>query len=270
MAFQSKEAVSKICEPDKSERSIEAVDCKFNLGSRCVVLEHSQTESYEDQIPTDKRWNRFFSDLQKRLAGNLPTDGAFEMRVDWALVNFPEKTMRATALDALEEWTLSVAPTLKTALRHRFDAGTFRREIPQGLGAEVLLWKRSSSQFNGQSILIQIAPDFLEQRRQDRISKLLRDKLPKLQGTKSAEAGSISVLLIESDDIALGNSAEIQDALMKAIADSDFVGMIPDEIYLIETDIENSWAMYKFRTCGVWIIDDDWYVYKSGKWKSGE
>ncbi len=78
----------------------------------------------------------------------------------------------------------------------------------------------------------------LERERQKRIGDALKTKFPKLSKAKK-EVGGISVIVLESNDIALANNALIAAALINELDKKQ--EDIPDEIYLVETELQNTW-----------------------------
>ena len=77
--------------------------------------------------------------------------------------------------------------------------------------------------------------------RAERLRKALSDKCPKLERCK--DEGARTVLVLESDDIALTNQLLVRMRLAELVSErSD----LPDEIYLVETEIR-SWAVYPMK-----------------------
>ena len=76
-----------------------------------------------------------------------------------------------------------------------------------------------------------------EARRTDRLREALRRKCRKLQRCK--DDGARTVLVLESDDIALTNHVLVGECLAALLPERTD---LPDEIYLVETEVK-SWAV---------------------------
>lgn len=113
----------------------------------------------------------------------------------------------------------------------RGDEAEPRRTVdaPAGVPFEVTLvrWHRKDSTL----LIARGVPDDLEEQRAARVAEALRRKAPKLAAEKAK--GRSTVLVLESNDIALGNADVIADALTTALA---ACAEPPDNIYLVETE----------------------------------
>ena len=107
----------------------------------------------------------------------------------------------------------------------------------------------------GKLFCVRVAPDEddLEALRADRLRKALSDKCPKLARCK--DEGARTVLVLESDDIALTNQLLVRMALVDLLDERPDV---PDEIYLVETETR-SWAVYPMKV-GAGVQFDDGLV----------
>lgn len=247
--------------PDRENRSGKEVDRRFQLDGSKVVLEHSQTESFLGQIPTGKRWKQVFDELDRRLSGKLPTDSRFNFYADTSVMNFKNRKEQIKAIDILEEWILKNATKLKIhtgGTARRLNESSFIKETPPGLNFEASLVRMTTGSFAGKLIPAQGIDEDLQRQREVRIAQLLKNKLPKLASAKARESANLSVLVIESNDIGLGNSVEISVALQAAI--NQVSADLPDEIYLIETEIQNSWWIWVLQENGSWAVRNDGYL----------
>jgi hypothetical protein len=77
-------------------------------------------------------------------------------------------------------------------------------------------------------------------------------KLPKL--AKWKETGARSVLILENSDMALSNHVVILEAAEKA-----FIGRadLPDEVWLVDTTIDNEWTAICLMRDGVSFPDEE-------------
>lgn len=267
--FRAGVSASNISAPDEENRSSQAVDRRFLLGERLVVLEHSRVQSFPQQIATGVRWNEFFAEISQRLRGRLPNDGLFIISTPPNAMNFSSSRHRRAGIESLEQWIFEKAPLLAAAHGPFMENGTFVRETPQTLGFEVCLSKIVSHSQLGEIQPRQLIGDDLENQRRESINQLLSAKLRKLRNAKLDDSAHTSVLIIECNDVGLGASWLIRAGLEAEISRSEFAQLIPDDIYLIETSIAYSWGIYVFRDSGTWISNHEWYVYRGGAWQRG-
>ena len=93
------------------------------------------------------------------------------------------------------------------------------------------------------------SPPDLEKARRTRVDTALERKCPKLAVAKQT-FGAVSVLVLESDDIALANRHGISQTVVDAIqARPD----VPDMILLAETDRGLRWQL--------WLVKDGNHIY---------
>ncbi|MHC4297416.1 MAG: hypothetical protein ACYS7Y_08960, partial [Planctomycetota bacterium] len=183
--------------------------------------------------------------LKSKLRGQLPTPGHFELAVDTGTTKGTKWT-KEPIQNALIKWIKDKAPLLQlgspnTAPHHHV------REGPHGVPFQVTLyrWPRH----DGELRISMNAPASLQDRRRQRISEALERKCPKL--CQAREDKRISILLLESDDMSLGNCWATGQATADEMATRND---LPDEVYLVETDIE-PWT--------VWILKDGTDVFPS-------
>ena len=99
---------------------------------------------------------------------------------------------------------------------------------------------------------LRLAPDEDEREhlRSVRLRKALSDKCPKLARCKAE--GARTVLVLESDDIALTNQLFVRMRLAELLDEQPDA---PDEIYLVETETR-SWAVYSTKVGDAVQFDD--------------
>ena len=95
----------------------------------------------------------------------------------------------------------------------------------------------------GELFRVRVPPgdDELETLRAERLRKALADKCPKLERCK--DEGARTVLVLESDDMALSNQLLVRMRLAELLSERSDV---PDEICLVETETR-SWAVYPMK-----------------------
>ncbi|NOT26100.1 MAG: hypothetical protein HOP16_08350 [Acidobacteria bacterium] len=97
---------------------------------------------------------------------------------------------------------------------------------------EIHLWKRHSRESRIFAARYIDSSDS-KQERTERIRTALTRKIPKLVATAAARINCKSVLILESDDIALSNVFAIAEAFRSALASFE---QLPDYVFLVETD----------------------------------
>ena len=220
------------------------MEVRFRLGNGNYAMEHTQIEAFERQIETGARFVQLITPVTEALSGKLPGQAIYEL-------HFPLRTsLKANAkrLEELQrqlvEWTREKAtmlhekacdPAVGKAKPQRRSASISGK--PPGFTFDVTLhrWERGGLSKREQGWLgaARVAPENMESSRTSRLRKALDDKRGKLQVCK--RQGARTILVLETDDIALSNHVIVGDALLKALE-----GRIDtaDEIYLVETQLD--------------------------------
>src|SRR5439155_24368709 len=68
--------------PDQIEREKKAVELKFCLGSKKFALEHTQIESFTNQISDGHKIKSFLGSLEDELNGVLPKPGHYVLSIE--------------------------------------------------------------------------------------------------------------------------------------------------------------------------------------------
>jgi len=225
--------INKICYPDKEKRnSAPSVDRIIKCCGSEIVLEHTLIESYSEQITDSKRVANLLGPLRIKLTGQLPKPGHYELLIDAGAVKGAKDTKNIQT--ALIKWIKEKAPLLQVGSPNVAPAH-YIREKPAGVPFEATLYR--FPRHDGELWIKLLAPNNLESKRKKRIRKAFDDKCPKL--FKAREGNRISILLLEYDDIFLGNDLEIgQDIIEELTSRND----VPDEIYLVDTCI-TKWSV---------------------------
>jgi hypothetical protein len=220
--------IDKICYPDKDKKdNTPSVDRLIKCLGVEILLEHTLIESYPEQIADSKRVANLLGPLRRKLAGKLPTPGHYQLSINVGAVKGAKDT--ESIQTALLKWIKEKAPLLKVGSPNVAPAH-YIREKPLGVPFEVTLYRFSRR--DGEFWIILNAPENLQKKRRQRIRKALEEKCPKLHEARGNKR--ISVLLLEYDDIFLGNDLVIsQDIIAELPSRND----VPDEIYLIDTCI---------------------------------
>ena len=235
------------------------VELRLKLGAQEYALEHTQVEAFGGQIATGVSLKELIASVKKALTGKLPGPAHYELF-------FPTNpSLRVTKMELeklqkdLIEWVDENARLLHTKIQERIsgkptpvitqrDTRDSIKANPPKFPYEIELCCRVISSQSGQESGIlypsRQSPDDLEGLRAERLRQALFRKSPKLQRCK--EEGARTVLVLESDDIALTNHQLVGEALNSLLKETAEKFQFPDEIYLVETDID-PWSIWPMK-----------------------
>lgn len=238
MGERKRELFSGLGWPDEKERAKKAVDVNFSGEGSKYVMEHTQIESFPKQIADGVRIMQLLYPLEKSLSDCLPGPGHYQLSVVFGAIEGSMDYDKIRSI--LEKWIREKVLTLEigspvTAPRHCL------RETPPGLPFEVSLYRWPGR--DGVFRIYCFVPEKINERRRERIKIALEDKCPKLKFAK-INADAKSILVFESNDIALGNYVDIATAVIEEISKRS--DDIPDEIYLVETEID-PWVIWVLK-----------------------
>ena len=213
------------------------------------VVEHTRVESFENQISDGKRFSDLLGSLERSLVASLPL-GTYEVIIpSLAARSVPGKQAEAVCA-ALKAWVIETARALKLgpdgdfAETDRVDERPWSITAqPPGVPSEVTLQRRPPDD-RVVVFVMRFMPPEIEESRRSRIRTALARKCPKLAEAKQ-QHDPLSVLLLESDDIALANRHVISEAVVGELAARTDR---PDFVFLVETDRGLAWLL--------WIVKD--------------
>ena len=226
-------------------------DLCVRLGNRRYALEHTLIEPFWLAIRSGKFFSNLVRPLERELSEALPGPAEFQLQFPQDPTEGLPRRRLAKARAGLAAWISREAPALyaralelsdSTLSSPRFRARVIA--VPAGLPYPVtlacrVLPSRCPSPLQGlRCVRVAAGNAQLEAQRAERLRKALSDKCPKLK--RCRDRGARSVLVLQSDDVALTNSGGVFDALVHASAGR---ADLPDEIYLVETDF-SSWAVF--------------------------
>ena len=216
--------------PEDNDRTRPAVDMQFSLGGRRCVVEHTLTESFPEQIADGVRFLDLLAPLQANLRGVLPFPGRYRLTIPVGAVRGLRPRDVAAIRDGVEDWIVRNAPVLVLD-------GPPIDEQPDGVPFAVRLSRAATQDPESTLFIKRWAPPDVEQKRRERIGTALVSKCPKL---KSAKAGDgLSILVLESDDIALADWEVVAEAFVEQVGLRDDA---PDYVYLVETEASPWWV----------------------------
>jgi len=222
-----------VCEifdyPDEKERKLPACDVLALIDGKKVAIEHTSIDSIPFQRRDNSRFMALLGPLEKELTGKLPTPGHYQLIVDMGVI--PTGIKWDIVRSRITLWCQEVASSLEigsssTASRH------FIREKPEGIPFEVALYRWPGR--DGKLRIARFMPHDLENKRVEVIVQSLVSRGVKISEYK--DRGFRTILILESNDIALGNASDIGQAFVSAIHRSK-LKRFPDEVYLVETEM---------------------------------
>ena len=225
------------------------VDLRLRLGAREYAIEHTRIEAFPGQVRTDAEYVQLIVTVIDEVSGTLPGPAHYELLLPMNThlgVKTAELDRRRRGLIA---WVRAKAQYMyeKNLDRLSRDHKTPRfldcvETKPPSFPYAVRLCVRPSRPRSEPGILrsARYAPndEELEASRADRLRQALRRKCPKLMRCK--EDGARTVLVLESDDLALTNHVLVGEPLVRLLAEC---AGLPDEIYLVETDLD-PWTVH--------------------------
>lgn len=229
------------------------IDYRIDLGNRTYAIEHTRVEAFERQIDGGLHFSALVGPIEDGLSGKMPRPGIYYMtfpidpcaqlkpknlpKVRQALIDFAKKAGQELHAEA---------PTRQDRTRKPHGHYGVRKAKLDGVPFEVTLARRvhwsESGDADGMLFVQRWAPSTVEELRRARIGKAFDDKFPKLAECK--EQGAVSILVLESDDIALTNHALVAAAIEAEIAD---YSNSPDEILFVNTTIESQWTVWSLQ-----------------------
>lgn len=222
--------------PDEIDRSEKAIDAVFKGAGVDLAMEHTLIESFHEQIQDGQNFAKFTQPLEEKLKGIFPLPGCYTVVIEPLALKGIKKTDEVR--NSLYSWIVQRAPQLelrspKTALKH------FVKEQPPGVPFEVILSRWPGR--DGQIRFVRSIPDTLKTKTEEPIRRALSDKCPKLSRAK--EDGVITVLVLELDDIALGETIEVSRSIVAHLRDSRHTMDLPDKVYLMRTETLEEWEI---------------------------
>jgi hypothetical protein len=172
--------------------------------------------------------------LEHALRGRVP--GTFSLRINVGAATSARIDYKI-AQGQIAAWVLDVAGTVSVGETTRFESAS--------LPFEVQLYCRN---IQGSKVLVsRWSNGDVESLRLVRVMRALVEKCPKLK--TAAAGGRVSILVLESNDVAFGNVVAIAAAVRNALAQR---ADPPEQIFLVETE-EHPWV--------VWVLKEGADIY---------
>ena len=249
------------------------MELRLKIGGQEYAIEHTQIEAFEDQIGRGVSLERLVGPVKKALCGKLPGPAYYTMFFPSDRDLSVNKSNLEQHQENLKEWVRENAPLLYGKVQERIGGKSVSEVLPKDLRNSIkakpcgfqyaielscqIIGPLSGSK-PGRLGAGRWAPDSkdLEALRACRLRRALGKKLPKLRCCESE--GARTVLVLESDDIALTEPNLVVDAL--AGLQGEFTGELPfpDEIYFVDTaSSEGPWWVWRMKYDGKhWHLGD--------------
>lgn len=244
MARRSSSSLEDVTWPDEEIRDTKAVDMQFSISGTAYVLEHTRIESFPEQIRDSTKFLQLLGSLETFMPSRLHP-GYYRLIVPSEVMYKTEYSEKESAL--ISKW-------IEEKARDAPDGDEFEiTETPDGISFPVTLVRENDESTT--FLIMRSVPDQIEDKRIERIRTALENKCPKL--AKAKTEANISILLLESKDIALANERVIARALEAAISAAGV--HLPDIILLVETDIGTRWYLRALKEYDLFYPDTNRY-----------
>lgn len=233
----------------RSERQNEAVELVVESSDARFAVEHTRIESFPDQIADGQAFPQLIEPLETSLRGAL-SPGRYRLTVDVGAASRVRRKDFDVVRGAIEGWAVEKAPTLNpdpNEGQNPRDTTAKVTKTPANVPFEITVQRTPSVQVS--VFVSRFSPPDVEKARRTRVETALQKKCGKLGTAKQAFAAT-SILVLESDDIALANRNEVSRTVVDAIKARDHV---PDMILLVETDRGLEWLL--------WVVKDGDAIY---------
>ena len=222
---------------DAVVRDKPALEWIFDTPTAKFAVEHTRIESFSNQIGEGKLFAQLLAPLESELAGKLP--GAFFLIVDVGAAKAPN-TEHAEIRRILAEWVLAKGAELEPEEQSGPDGNCDITERPSGVPFEVTLYRDADC--DSRLYIIQNLVGDLQSLQRDRIRTALARKCPKL--SQASKDGRVSILVLESDDVALANRRAIASATVAELSSRNDA---PDIVI---------WARTSTNPWKAWVLKD--------------
>ena len=238
------------------------VEYRFELGDQHYALEHTIVEPFEDEMQAGTHFFDFIEPIQDEIGQTLPRPGIYFAVLPLSPTAGMKPKERLKAQRVVVEWIREKSAELYDRMpemepQDRYGDEFWVREKPPGLGFEITLSRTMlrdvPPKIDGKLYFKRLAPQNGESLRKARLERSLDDKCPKLAACRAE--GARTVLILENGDISLTNHARVATALDELTVSRDD---IPDEIFYVDTTLDNTWTVWALYRNGV-VLPDEYY-----------
>ena len=232
----------------ETERIGPPVDFRLMLDAREYAIEHTQIEAIPGLIRAGEGYRQLIEPVIDEVSGTLPGSAVYALHFPIDTHLGVKRADLARIRRGLIAWIRAKAQCLYERNRDRLERQCRSPRFLDSIEAKppdllytvrLCIGAARSESKRGALRLARLGLDNeeLEARRADRLQEALRRKCSKLQRCK--EEGARTILVLESDDIALTNHVLVGECLAALLPERTD---LPDEIYLVETEVK-SWTV---------------------------
>jgi hypothetical protein len=233
--------------PDEKVRDRPAIDFVARTADeRLLAIEHTSSEPYEDFLADWRLFHERLGEVREQLVGRLPEDSVFDIVLPPAAAS----RVRSRDAEAITNWIAAAAPGLGLPPHHSATVPSKISSAP----LTVRRWNREGPQGPQVRYRIGADPEALAQQSRARVRRSLEDKLPKLESAKTAHAGPLTLLCLESPDLQMTDAFGLLDTLRIACGD------LPEPDFLILVMVgpdEQPFMSWTYREPAGWL-DRPW------------
>jgi hypothetical protein len=235
--------------PQDLERNAPAVDLVAHDELGTIVAEHTMVPVYAEQVAHVVRAEKLFTGFSERFGHGLPAPGRYTLQIDPAGLDVP-RPARDEHLRQLEAWVRDQDPVYREDIAcPTIEAG------PPDVWLPVKLYRRRCMPEDVGSLTLQVVRlDKAAVQRQEMLTRALSTHCPKLQTEKERHPGAVSLLVLGTHDLQMGNPWELMRAtfsVAQVLEDQGLI-VIPDAIIWVETlPGDGHWDAYVAK-CGAW------------------
>ena len=227
------------------------VDLRLTLGAQEYAIEHTRIEPFEKEIHSGVAFEKISQSIKATLSGTLPKPGHYEVVLPIPGMVPKRGQVLMGLCESIHEKAQHLHERSEGIPRKRHHPAKFTgsiRWVPPGLSYKIELrrWPNASTigrDAGSLEIMRSVGAD-LEDRRTTRIETAIQKKSPKLRGCKTE--GARTVLVMESNDIALTNHQVVAAALTRIGYQAKNELESVDEIYLVETEA-TTWSVWPLK-----------------------
>jgi hypothetical protein len=236
------------------------VDMTFCIGVKKFAIEHTQIESYPNQIAESVALNKF-GELILGQTQDLPAGCVFDLVFRSPLSIDKNSRQRMRIAEKIAKWVSDTVPDLVLRDRDDFESDSKVRNS-EICGMQVSLfcnyfYKPSNVSQHGLRIR-QYAPTHLKALREKSISRAVSSNNNKL--TVRKQSGHYSILLLEDQDISISSHFSVTESLKQIDPN-----LFPDEIVYADTST-SSWYLISLYRAGNFLPDNElaerYFVYE--------
>lgn len=240
--------------------SLPPVELIVTVAGSVFAIEHTLVEAFAGQIEAERISGELVGPIIQAFQVPLPIRGTIRLY-------FPADTRVGRSQLALVQhqvidWVKDAALRLSIEIpEHNLNdqrpRAIVQKEEREFGGIRVLLrrhlYLKSAGTLDGEVVAARFASGDIEEQRRKRIGQALVKKLGKLHAWK--DRGANTILIVESNDIALSNEIVISEALAHCLQDEVLELTPPDAIFLVDTCL-HTWRVYTLKSAAKdWLHD---------------